>query len=334
MNKSMLTRGLSRLFGAVALILGHLLASAPLSLAQAQTFPSRSIQFLVPYTPGAGGDTVARVLAEKLAGALGQSVVVENRGGANGLIGTVAGAKAPADGYTWTLGADPAFTINPLLRKVPYDPLRDFVPVVQLTRLPLLLVVNPSLPIHSVQDLVAYVKKNPGKMNVAMLGTGSNAHLAAELLKSLAGLETVAVPYKGQAEALTGVMGGHSHIAFSSIGSVQGFIKSGRLRAIAITSDKRFGELPDIPTVAEAGFPGYEVFAWHGIMVPAGTPRETVLRINQEVNKVLAAPDVAGRLSSMGLFPVGGPPELLEQLLKRDTDKWSKLIHDIGIKAD
>ncbi|MBK8739136.1 MAG: tripartite tricarboxylate transporter substrate binding protein [Betaproteobacteria bacterium] len=301
---------------------------------QAQPFPSKPIRLIVPYTPGAGGDIVSRVLAEKLGASLGQPIVVENKGGASGAIGTAAGATAPADGHTWILGADPAFTINPLLRKVPYDPLKDFAPVVLLTKVPLVLVINPALGINNIRELVADAKKNPGKLTVASLGSGSNAHLAVELLNSMAGIKTLLVPFKGQAEALIGVIGGTTDLTFSSIGSVMPHLKSGKLKAIGITTDQRFEGLPDVPTIAESGFPGFEVSAWHGIVVPAETPRDIVVRINQEFGKALAQPDIAARLTGLGYLPVGGGPENLERLLKRDTEKWAKLIREVGITAD
>jgi tripartite-type tricarboxylate transporter receptor subunit TctC len=302
--------------------------------AAAQSFPSNRIRFIVPYTPGGGGDIIARLLGEKLQDRLGQAVVIENRGGAAGAIGTEAGARSAPDGYTWTLAADPAFTINPLMTRVPYDPLRDFEPVSLLTKIPLVLVSNPALPVHTVKELAEYARHSSKPLTVALLGNGSNARLAGELLKSMTGVKMLFVPYKGQAEALVGVMGGFADISFSSISSILGYLQSGKLRALAVTSDQRFQTLPDVPTVAESGYPGFEVSAWHGVVVPAGTPKEIVLRLNQEISRVLETPEIRQRLLNLGFVPVGGSPENLQKVLKTDTERWGKLIRSAGITPD
>lgn len=297
----------------------------------AQSFPNDRIRFIVPYTPGGGGDIIARLLGEKLQVNLGQPVVVENRGGASGAIGTEAGARAAPDGHTWILAADPAFTINPLIVKVPYDPIRDFEPVSLLTKIPLVLVANPKLPVNTVQELVEYAKHSPKPLTVALLGQGSNAMLAAELLKSMTGIEMMFVPYKGQAEALVGTIGGFADITFSSISSIRGYMQSDKLRILALTSAQRFPTLPDIPTVSESGYPGFEVSAWHGVVVPGGTPKKIVTQLNQEISRVLESPEMRKRLLDLGFTPVGGSPENLEQLLKADTERWSQLIRNAGI---
>jgi tripartite-type tricarboxylate transporter receptor subunit TctC len=302
--------------------------------AAAQSFPSNRIRFIVPYTPGGGGDIIARLLAERLQVSLGQPIVVENHGGASGEIGTELGARAAPDGYTWTLAADPGFTINPLMVKVPYDPIRDFEPVSLLTKIPLVLVSSPTLPVHTVRELVDYAKRSPEPLKVALLGSGSNARLAGELLMSMTGIKFLFVPYKGQAEALIGIMGGFVDITFSSISSVQAYLQSDKLRALAVTSDQRFQTLPDIPTVSESGYPGFEVSAWHGVVVPAGTPKEIVLRLNQEFSRVLETPQVRQRLLNLGFAPVGGDPQNLQKLLQTDTERWRKLIRSAGIKPD
>ncbi len=320
----------------------NLAASAVLGLTMmcpsagiAQNFPSKRILWIVPYTPGAGGDTVARLLAPKLSLALdGQPVVVENRGGAGGAIGTAAGAKAVPDGYTWVFGSDPPFTINPNFRKMPFDPVRDFVPVSFIARVPLVLVVRPTLAAGSLKELVALAKASPGTLNGSSSGNGSSSHLALELLKATAGVNIGHVPYKGQAEALTDVLAGRVDMTFSSIGTVESNIKAGKLRAIAIGSPERFEGMPNLPTVAESGYQGFDVSAWHGLLMPAGTPSEIVVRVNEEISKALKAPDVAGRMRSLGYIPVGGPPAELEKLIKGDTEKWGKVIRDARIQVE
>jgi len=302
---------------------------------QAQSFPSKRILWIVPYTPGAGSDTVARLLSPKLSQALGgEPVVVENRGGAGGAIGTLEGARASPDGYTWTFGSDPPFTINPNFKKLPFNPITDFVPVSFIARVPLVLVIKDSLPVANLSDLVALARKNPGALNGSSSGNGSSSHLALELFNATAGVKITHVPYKGQSEALTDVIAGRIDMTFSSIGLLAPHLKSGRLRALAIGSPDRFEGMPTVPTVAEQGYPGFDVSAWHGLLMPAGTPGEIVLRVNEAVSEALKAPDVSGRMRGLGYIPVGGPPAALDQLIKGDTAKWAKVIRDANIQAD
>lgn len=305
------------------------------SATSAQSFPSKRILWIVPYTPGAGSDTVARLLSPKLSQALGgEPIVIENRGGAGGAIGTAIGAKAAPDGYTWIFGSDPPFTINPNLKPMPFDPVKDFVPVSFLSRVPLVLVVRPSLPVNNLKELIEFAKAKPGSLNGSSSGNGSSSHLALELLKSAAGINVVHVAYKGQAEALTDVIAERIDMTFSSVGTVSAHLKAGKLRAIAIGSPERFDGMLELPTVAEQGFPHFDVSAWHGLLMPAGTPPEIVTRVNQEVARALKTAEVAEKMRGMGYIPVGGPPSALEQLIKGDLEKWGKVIREAGIKAD
>jgi tripartite-type tricarboxylate transporter receptor subunit TctC len=297
----------------------------------ADNYPSRPIRFIVPFTPGAGTDRTARILAQKLTMLLGQSVIVENHGGASGAIGTQLVARAAPDGYTWVLGHDPAFTINQHLRKMPYDALRDFVPVSLIVKVPLVLVANPKVPATSVQTLVALAKSEPGKMTISSSGNGSSGHLAAEVFMFSTGTKLLHVPYKGQAEALTDVLAGRIDLNFTAIADIMGLAKSGSLKVLAIGATKRFEGLPEVPTVAEAGYPGFDVSAWHGLLMPAGTPMAIVEKINASVNTVLAMPDVANSFAQAGLFPVGGKPDVLAQLLRSDSVRWAGVIREANI---
>ena len=308
------------------------LACAPQAFSQA--WPARPIHWIVPYAPGAGTDTTARMLVDKLSSALGQPIVVENRGGAGGAIGTLAGAKAPPDGYTWTFASDPPFTINPNLRRLPFDPQKDFVAVSLLAKVPLVLVVKPTLAAKTVAELVALARAEPGRLTVSSSGNGSSGHLAGEYFKAVTTTDILHVPYKGQAEAVNDVVAGRVDMNFSAIGNVLQLAASGRLRIIAIASTARFSGLPELPTIAESGYPGFEIAAFHGLLMPAGTPEPIVTRVNAEVTKLLRSPEVAARMFGLGFFPVGGAPVELERLIRADTEKWGKLISSSGIKAE
>jgi tripartite-type tricarboxylate transporter receptor subunit TctC len=314
--------------------IGALLLASAGGGALAQDFPSKPIRLVVPYTPGGGADRVARLLAQHLSPLLGQPVVVDNRGGASGAIGTDIVAKAAPDGHTWVMGTDPPFTINPHLRKMPFDPFKDFEPVVLVSKVPLVLVASPALRADNITELVKLAQATPDKVSFATSGSGSSAHLAAGLLMSTTNTRLFHVPYKGQAEAIADVVAGRSDLNFTAIESVLGLIKTGKLKAIAIGSDRRFSGLPGVPTVAEAGYPGFDVSAWHGLLVPARTPAPIVARINEAVNKVLQMPEVIARYEQGGLHPVGGPPDALRQLLKTDSERWAKVIREAGIKGE
>jgi len=299
-----------------------------------QAYPSRPIRLIVPYTPGAGADTLARILADRLRVPLGQTVVVENRGGAGGVIGTDAGAKSAPDGYTWIWGSDASITINPVLTRVPYDPQRDLIPVSLLARIPVVLVVNPAVPARNVQELVALAKARPGKLTFASSGNGTTAHLGGESFNATTGINVLHVPYKGQNPALIDVIAGRADMNFSAVVSVLQYAKDGKLRILAATGRQRFAGMPEVPTIAESGYPDYELDIWHGLLMPAGTPAAIVARINEELTKILSAPDMVERLNVLGIVPVGGPPEVLAKLIATDLDRWARLIKSAGIRAD
>ena len=302
--------------------------------AQAQDFPSKPIPFIVPYTPGGGADRPARLLAQHLPALLGQPVVVENRGGASGAIGTDLVAKSTPDGHTWVMGTDPPFTITPHMRKLPFDPVQDFEPVVLISKVPPVLVASTSTGTGGLAEIVKRAKASPNQVTAASSGNGSSAHLAAGMLMSTTGTQLFHVPYKGQAEAIADVVAGRADLDFSANENVLSLIKAGRLKAVATGSDKRFSGLPEVPTVAESGYPGFDVAAWHGLLVPAGTPPATVARINEAVNKVLRMPEAIARFEQGGLQPMGGPPDALRHLIQRDSERWRKVIRDNGIKTE
>ena len=323
-----MTRGLRRVAAAVA-------ALAMSGAAMAQWAPSRPIRLVVPYATGGAADITARLISDKLGAALGQPVVVDNRGGAGGVIGTEIGAKAPPDGHTLVFGSDPPYTINPHLQKVPYDPLRDFEHVSLIANVPLLLMVNPTkAPAGNLRELIALAKASPGRYTIASSGNGSSGHLAAELFKYMAAIHLVHVPYKGQAQAVTDVLGGQVDMTFSSIGPTIQHLKSGRIKALAISVPKRFAGLPEVPALAEAGVPGYDLAVWLGVSYPAGTPKAAVERVNAEIGRILEAPDVRARLDVLGYVPVGGKPENLSRRIEADHALFGKLIRDANIKGE
>ena len=300
-----------------------------------QWTPTKPIKMLTPYAAGGAADITARAISDKLATALGQPVVVDNRGGAGGVIGTEIGAKSAPDGYTLITGSDPPYTINPHLQKVPYDPLKDFEHVSLIAEVPLLLLVNPAnVPANSVKELIALAKANPGKYTIASSGSGSSGHLAAELLKHEAGIDLVHIPYKGQAQAVTDVLGGQTDMVFSSIGASIQHIKTGKLKALGISVTKRFPQLPDVPTLAESGIPGYDLGVWIGASYPAGTPKPIVDRVNGEITKLLETPEVRARFAELGYVPVGGKPEVLAKRIEKDYALFGKLIRNAKIKSE
>jgi tripartite-type tricarboxylate transporter receptor subunit TctC len=297
-----------------------------------QDWPVKPVKIVVPVAPGGGTDFTARVLAEKLSTALGQPVIVENRPGASGNLGVQQVATAPADGYTLVMPIT-SFPINPSLHKLPFDTVKDFAPVVMAGTLPLVLVVHPGVPAKTVQELVALgVAKKP--LSYANSGTGTTAHLAGELFNRMAGIQMTSVNYKGGGPAVNDLLGGHVQLYFSTIPSVSQHIESGKLRALAVTGKTRSPELPNVPTVAESGLPGFEVTAWFGVFAPARTPKPVIDRLNAEFVKILAMPDVRQKLANHGVQPGGGTPDSLRDFLVSDMDKWSKVIRDAGIRAE
>jgi tripartite-type tricarboxylate transporter receptor subunit TctC len=305
------------------------------STADAQSWPSKPIRIISPYPPAGANDLLARIIAPKLSEQLGQPVVVENRAGATGNIGAELVAKAPADGYTLLMGQAGNLTINiSLMAKIPFDPVRDFSPVTMVASTPNVLVVHPSLPVRTVKDLIALAKAKPGQINYATSGIGSPGHLAAELLNKSAGIRLVHIPYKGAAPALLDVVAGNAHLYFTSAVSAQPFIPSGRLRMVAVASAKRSPSLPEVPTVAEAGFPEFDVSSWWGVVAPASTPREVVMRLQTEIHRVIALPEIRAKLAEQGLDIATNTPEQFAAYIKSETAKWAKLIREVGVKPE
>ncbi len=303
--------------------------------ALAQAFPSKPIRLVSPYPPAGVNDLLARIIAPKLSEYLGQPVVVENRAGATGNIGAEIVARAPADGHTLLMGQAGNLTINvSLMAKMPFDPVRDFAPITLLAATPNVLVVHPSLPVKSVKDLVLLAKARPGMINYATSGIGSPGHLAAELLNKSAGIKMIHIPYKGAAPALTDVIAGNAHLYFTSPASALPYIPSGRLRMVAVASLKRSALLPDIPTVAEAGYPDFDVSSWWGVVAPAATPREVIMRLHTDINRVMALPETRNKITELGAEIVTGTPEQFAAYIKSETAKWAKLIREVGVKPE
>ena len=295
-------------------------------MAGAQTFPSKPIRLISPYAAGGANDIVCRVIAEKLSEVMGQTVLVDNKPGAGSMVGSNILVKAPADGYTIMM-ADIAHGANPALRKsMPYDTLKDFAPVVLVAELPTVLLVNPSVPANSIAELVAYAKRNPGKLNYSSSGFGSTNHLAAEVFKDELGLDIVHVPYQGGGEAMNALLGGQVQMLFITLPASLPHIKAGKVRALALTGVKRMDSLPDVPTVAETVLPGFDINLWIGVVAPAGTPPAVVDRINADFNKVLAMPSVKERITALGANIAGGTPAQFDAFIRRELQRWAKTI--------
>jgi len=305
------------------------------SVASAQTYPAKPIRLIVPYPPGGPTDLVGRTLGQKLTDAWGQQVVIENRAGAASAVGTEVAARSPADGYTLLLGTSAGFCINPALgTRLPYDPERDFAPITLLVINPQILVVHPSLPAHSVKGLVALAKSRPGQINYASVGNASPQHLGMEMLKAMTGISMVHVPYKGTAPAVTDILAGHVSLMFNSMPSVLPQVESGKLRALAVGSAKRSPAAPNVPTVAEAGVPGFEYVTWYGLFVPAATPREIQGRLHAQTVKILSDPELAKRFADQGAEPATSTPEQLAQYRRVEYERWRKLIAELKLKPE
>jgi tripartite-type tricarboxylate transporter receptor subunit TctC len=309
-------------------------AAACTAQTRATGYPNKFVRFIVPYAPGGSSDVLARALGHKLADALGQTFVVDNRPGAGSMIGTDVAAKATPDGYTLIL-SDMPHTINPsIYAKVPYDPLRDFAPVTIVGVSPMFLFANPSLQVQNVKELVALAKAQPGKIAIASGGTGATTHLAAELLQSRAGIRLTHVPYKGAGPAITDVVGGQVPVTFTSMATAAPFAKSGRLRILGVTSAKRLAVFPDVATFEESGVPGMVFEHWWGVMAPAATPRPVVDTLHAEIAKALAAPDLRERFAALAVEPRTNTPEQFRALLESDLRRWAKVVKDAGIKPE
>ena len=314
----------------IILALG-LLTAAP---AWAQDWPAKPVRFIVPYPPGGGTDVIARIVQNRLSEALGQTIVIENRGGAGGAVGTEAAAKSAPDGYTFLFTLS-SHTINPLLYKLNYDVERDFTPVTLIVSVPQLIAAYPGAPFKSMQDVVAMAKADPGKLNFASVGNGTPSHIAGELLKLRAGIDLVHVPYKGGGPAVADALGGQVSLVIVSMPAAISLVRAGKLRALAVTTSRRNPGAPEIPTVAEAlNIPDYEVDSWYAMFAPANTPPAIVARMQKEMARVIQLPDVKQQLLLQGGDTVGSTPEELDRVVKGELRKWAELIRDAKIKVD
>ena len=319
------------------LLLGSLAAASLSKLgtswAQASNYPNRAIHLIVPSEAGGGTDFTARTIGLKLSELLGQSLVVDNRPGAAGNIGVEQGVRAAPDGYTLVMPIT-SLPMSPwLYPKLSYDPVKDLSPIILACAAPLIMVVNPQLPVNNVQEFIALAKKQPGQLNYANSGNGTTAHLAGELFKKMADIKMESVNYKGGGSSVIDTVAGRVQMFFSTIPAALPHLKSGKLRALAVTSKHRVEMVPDVPTVDESGLPGFEVVGWFGIFAPTGTPKTVIMKLNESINVVLKMPDIRERLARQGLIPGGGSPEDLRDLLSADLSKWGKLIKEIGIKT-
>jgi tripartite-type tricarboxylate transporter receptor subunit TctC len=313
-----------------------MLALAALALAQAPAaYPTKPIRLVVPFPPAGATDLLAREVAKHLTDVWGQSVVVDNRPGAGGNIGSELVAKSAPDGYTLEMGTVGTHAINAsLYSKMPYDHVKDFVPVILVAGVPNVLEVHPSVPVNSVQELIAYAKANPGKLNFASSGSGTSIHLSGELFKVMAGVQMTHVPYKGSAPALQDLLGGQVQLMFDNVPPSLPQIKAGKLRALAVTSSTRAPALPDIPTVAESGLPGFEASSWFGVLAPAGTPPAIVAKLNAEIAKWLTTPEAKEKLAGIGANIAGGTPDDFARHIQAETAKWAKVVKESGAKVD
>ena len=301
--------------------------------ALSQSYPVKNVRIIVPFAPAGSTDITARIIAQKLTDAWRQQVIVDNRAGAGGNIGAELVAKAAPDGYTLLLATTGVMAINHRLYKtLPYDAMRDFAPVTQIGGLPLILIVHPSLPVKSVKELIALAKAKPGQLSYASSGVGGATHMTAEVFRMLAGVDIVHIPYKGSGQAMVDLISGQVGMAFDQITSSLPHVESGKLRALAVTSARRFASVPNLPTMAEAGVTGYEAVSWNGIAAPAGTPKDIVARIQGEIARVLQLPDIKERFFKDGIEPVGSTPEQFAAHIRSERAKWEKVVDRAGIK--
>ncbi len=311
-----------------------LLAALSAPLALAQNYPNRPIRLVVASSPGGSSDILGRLLAAKMSDGLKQQVVVENRAGASGVIGVDAVAKAPPDGYALVI-TQTSLAINPsMIRKMPYDAMRDLAPISEIVTAPNVLVVHPSVPAKTVKELIALAKSKPGRINIGSPGVGTSPHLSAELFKYMSGADMPQVLYKGSGQSMIGLLSGEIESAFPTMPTVIQYVKDGRLRALGVTTLKRVQAMPKVPSIAEGGLPGYESTQWFGVLAPAGTPRPIIDRLNQEIVRVLNTPDIKERLNAEGTEIVASTPEDFAKHIKSETEKWAKVIKAAGIKPE
>jgi tripartite-type tricarboxylate transporter receptor subunit TctC len=311
------------------------LVIGPASSGVAQVYPTKPIRFIVPFPAGGGADLWTRVIGQKLSEAWGQTIIVDNRGGASGIIGTELASKAAPDGYTLLMGTTGTHATNAVVfSKLPYDSIKDFAPVSNFVDTPFMLVVHPSVPVKSLKDLIGFAKARPAQLNYASFGNGSSAHLAGELFKSMAKLDIVHVPYRGGAPAMVDLVGGQVSMMFNLLPAVLPHIKTGRLRGISVASAQRVKQATAIPTFAEAGLPGLEAGSWYGVFAPAGTPGAVIAKLHSEIVSMLKLPDVQQRLATEGGEPIGNSPAEFAAQVKSDIAKWSKVARESGIRAE
>jgi len=311
------------------------LAAVLTAAAHAQGYPTKPVRILIPVPAGGTVDVLARMITPAMSNLLGQQMVIDNRGGAGGLIGTELAAKAAPDGYTLLLCSQGPLTILPHLQKnVPYDTLRDFAAVSLISAGPYLLVTQPNAPFKTVKELIAAAKAEPGKINYASAGNGAPNHLASELFKNMAGINLLHVPYKGAPQSVMDVLGGHVRLNFGSIPPLSPHVRAGRLRALGVSSTKRVAQMPELPTISEAGVPGYEFYAWFGLLAPAKTPKPHLQRIHETLLKALRAPETASQFEAHGADPVGNSPEEFAVFLRREYDKYAGVVKTSGLRID
>jgi tripartite-type tricarboxylate transporter receptor subunit TctC len=329
MNQARFSRAALELLFALAITLASTGGVA------APDYPTKPVRLMVPFPPGGTLDILARGIAPRLTAQMAQQVVVENRPGANGVIGAEAVAKASADGYTMLIWGGSGIAVHPtMLPKLPYDPVRDFAPVAMLATYPSVLIANPSFPTDSVKELIAAAKAAPGKLTYGSPGTGNVNHLVGEWFRSIAGVDLVHVPYKGAALVINDVVAGHIPIGFVLLPGALPQIRAGKLKALAVTAEQRMSAVPNVPTMAEAGVPGLDLSDWGGILVPARTPSEVIARLNQEITKVVNAPEVRQRWIEQGLEPKTATPGELAGVIKADVEKWNRIIRQTGVRAE
>ena len=320
------------------ILLSYVLLAAAFAapqLAGAQTWPDKPIKFIVAAPAGSSLDVLARLIGDRLKDRLGQPVIVDNRPAAGGTVATDLVAKSPPDGYTMVISFNGPLAFGPhLYAKLPYDPQKDLAAVIITSSQPNVLAVNASLPIKSIRELIDYAKANPGKLNYASVGNGSSSHLTMELLKATAGVDIVHVPFNGSPPAVTATIQGETQMMFAVMQPLQAQIQAGKLRALAVTTAKRFALMPDLPTIAEAGYPGFEALAWNGVLVAGGTPRPIVQRLNAEIGAILKDPAVKSALNAQGFELIGGTPEEFAALIRSESDKWAPVIKKTGARID
>ncbi len=308
-------------------------AFACISTAFAQSYPNRPIKVIIPWPPGQATDLAARMVSEKLVPVLGQPLVMDNKPGAGGTIGSEAASKTPADGYTLLAGSSGPISISPNVQKVPYDPLKDFAPICLLAVNPYVLVVNSSVPAKNVPELIALLRANPGKYSFSSSGSGASSHLASVLFNSMANVSAVHVPYKGSSPSVTDLVSGQVAYTIETVPGIISFVKSGRLRALAVSTAKRSTAMPELATIAD-DLPGYEMSGWIGLMAPAGMPREISGRLSREVRKILEIPEIKERFLALGLEPAGNTPEEYAEFLKRQNDRYASIVKQADLKLD